>query len=439
MALAIAQHSSGWGPGSSASTPGSVTVPVTPTVGNLILVSLGVDCALSALTFNTSSWTIEKSADDGTNVGAYLLYRYVQAGDTTALPAFCTGAGTTLWGWEMYEVSGVSGIIGSDIEAVVSGYFTSSQAPFVTTTSQTTANNNDLALIFGFVLNYGAEIWYHSGGVWGNEVKAFIGWSGFNTGDSVTLNTGATAFNMTPPSGFSAFDSSGATTWDSASKGSAIVLSGGNLIATSTSGGSWTGASVRTNGGHGTGKYYYEFFITGFPGLSSYEQIFGICTKDVSTNSYMGSDNFGVGEVNNGVGFGLPSWQGLPGSPVGVYVGVAINYDTGETWIRTSANTDWNNSGSADPATDTGGASYNTNAPIFPICPIAGYADEQSFDYPYYGALASGSQAFPTSGSNVQTELLVGNGSNPVSYIQIVLKVGSPPPVTSNIFIACMG
>lgn len=112
--LTIVQHVSAAGTGFG--TPGSGTLTSTPTVGNLIVAFLGVNIGASSLTINTPDWSIFKiaySTAEETSIVLVGLYRYVQSGDTTTMPAF-VASGSTYWAYSAYEIAGVSGTWASD-------------------------------------------------------------------------------------------------------------------------------------------------------------------------------------------------------------------------------------------------------------------------------------------------------------------------------------
>lgn len=196
----------------------------------------------------------------------------------------------------------------------------------------------------------GAPLIFYTGG--------HIGWSGFETGDSATINAGATSFDMTAPSGFAAWDTSGLTAWDPVNKGPDITLSSSNMLATSSAGGSWTNSSVRSNSGHITGKWYYEVTATS---LTTYSSTGIVAWSDnlLSGYAYIGSTTDSFGYISDGDvytnGSRLTGWQG---SSNGMVTGIAVDFDAQLIWARTSSNGNWNNSGTADPTTGTGGLSF---------------------------------------------------------------------------------
>lgn len=111
MSLAIVQHKSAIRP---QEIPGSITLTSTPTAGNLLIVMLGCNIADASITINTSKWTLVPSSKfTSGNTCGMMLYRYVQGGDTSTLPALWT-AGSTYWAYTVWEVSGVSGTFSND-------------------------------------------------------------------------------------------------------------------------------------------------------------------------------------------------------------------------------------------------------------------------------------------------------------------------------------
>lgn len=121
MALARVQNLSGDGAGSTFFTT-SKTLGATPGVGNLILAALylGTGTADTSVTIDTANWTVlEKAQDDAnSNTIVQVIYRYVQGGDTTALPAFCSSSPFVFAAYGVIEISGVSGVITDDVQSV---------------------------------------------------------------------------------------------------------------------------------------------------------------------------------------------------------------------------------------------------------------------------------------------------------------------------------
>lgn len=118
--------------------PGAVTLTTTPTAGNLIVMFLHTNVLASLVTKNTTGWTeFENVTVSSSQLGSG-LYRYVQLGDTSTLPALWT-AGSTYWAYDVYEISGVSGVFAADAighnqaSAIVNVTALSSPSPLVTT------------------------------------------------------------------------------------------------------------------------------------------------------------------------------------------------------------------------------------------------------------------------------------------------------------------
>lgn len=113
VAKSVAHHQSGV---LTFGVPGSITAGWTPTPGNLLICLLHCNLTASGITVNTGSWTDFIDTSISTIQYGMGLYRYVQIGDTTALPALWS-AGNTYWAYDLFEISGVSGVFASDVQA----------------------------------------------------------------------------------------------------------------------------------------------------------------------------------------------------------------------------------------------------------------------------------------------------------------------------------
>jgi hypothetical protein len=115
---------------------------------------------------------------------------------------------------------------------------------------------------------------------------------------SVTGAFAAASMQWPIPSGFSAWDTlaGSATTWNPADKNAAITLSGGNLIASATSGGVYVAA--RATNSLSSGKAYYEFTWSAFTGIfSSSFSVTGLGASGASLSSNVGAagaTSFGI-------------------------------------------------------------------------------------------------------------------------------------------------
>ena len=143
------------------------------------------------------------------------------------------------------------------------------------------------------------------------------------------------------------------TTWNSADKsGTTMVLTNSNLTATASAGGSGV-EGVRGVTGFSTGKYYFECTMTAWTSVSTGV---GIAKRSISVSTAIiavgvsgivrNNGNIYVNNVNVGT---------LGARANGNIIGIACNFDTPLIWFRVAPSGNWNNSGTADPATGVGG------------------------------------------------------------------------------------
>lgn len=182
-----------------------------------------------------------------------------------------------------------------------------------------------------------------------------LAWGGFGgaaPADTATLNAGASAFVGTPPSGFSAWDTSGATTFDPAHLGAGITLSNGNLTASKPGGTSaWSSVLGTTNKRHG--KWYFE--VTNSSLSNTFDEIVGVVNTSFSTTNYPGQANSVGFQVSNNSALGTSgSWPGTSFVQGDTWF-IAVDFDAGLIWAANSANTQWNLNALANPATGAGG------------------------------------------------------------------------------------
>jgi hypothetical protein len=161
-------------------------------------------------------------------------------------------------------------------------------------------------------------------------------------------------------------------TWDSGTV-TAVTLSSGDLVATCTGTTSANqGAHVVTSLGKSSGKYYYEVEFTS--GLHGGNYGAGAGTT-ASTYSNMGnsattgamlfkSGNFWV----NGSSFSF-----FGARSAGDRFGFAVDLDNLKVWVKRVSGTpsNWNNDGSADPATNTNGKTLPSGTYV-PFCTFGG-------------------------------------------------------------------
>lgn len=184
------------------------------------------------------------------------------------------------------------------------------------------------------------------------------------------------------------------TTWDPANKGPNVVLSNGNLSVTVTSGYAGAFQNVKALASASSGKKYFEW-------KSDLQQTFGlpgIC------NGSQSMDGEFLGGTANSVGFvadGRVYVANVNVSTIQTYaqgdtVCVALDIGNQMIWFRTNGG-NWNNSGTADPATNVGGIDISAvSGPYFPGGQINNDADAFTANF---GATAY-AQAIPSGFGN---------------------------------------
>lgn len=147
------------------------------------------------------------------------------------------------------------------------------------------------------------------------------------------------------------------TTWNPGDKSGTVTLTNGNLTATSASA---VSQSVRSSTSKTSGKAYWEITI----GTRTNDLAFGIGNSTLALNI-----SSGIGGDANAAGFysvsppqalyvaGAQLYQGTTASANGDIVKFAVDFGTSPptAWILDAAMTGWNNSGTANPSTGTGG------------------------------------------------------------------------------------
>lgn len=144
-------------------------------------------------------------------------------------------------------------------------------------------------------------------------------------------------------------------TWDSANKSSSVTISGG----TATNG-LGNNAGVMATSGQATGKYYFEVTLGDTPGANSR---IGVApnyfvpgstgtTKWTYININAASIDFVVNAIN--------AANQTVTCAAGTVLCLALDLDNQMIWFRANA-LNWNNSGTANPATNTGGFSLTSS------------------------------------------------------------------------------
>lgn len=153
------------------------------------------------------------------------------------------------------------------------------------------------------------------------------------------------------------------STWDPANKGADLTLSNGNLTVTSSG---LHPESVRATTSLSTGvrvvRHVYNSGTTIFPGFVN--STFSI----ISTVTVIGSEANGVAySASNGiVSYNGATLATLATAAPGDLIDVAIDMANKAIWVRINSG-NWNGSGTANPATNTGGLSISAmTGPFFP-------------------------------------------------------------------------
>jgi hypothetical protein len=167
---------------------------------------------------------------------------------------------------------------------------------------------------------------------------------------SLAINETATAADI--PNG-TVVAAGGATTWNPSDIAQA-TLSNGNLTVT-TSG---VNTGVRATTGFTTGKYYWEATAVTWAGNGSEV---GVATASAAL---LGGALAGQAVVTRGTTAlggihvnGTYSGSSLGTMSNGTVVGIAVDLTAGLIWFRKAPSGNWNGSGTANPATGTGGIS----------------------------------------------------------------------------------
>lgn len=214
--------------------------------------------------------------------------------------------------------------------------------------------------------------WNNSGtanpatGAGGISISSIAGSAIFPTfassgGDTVTANFGVTPFIGTTPSGFTAgwptstAQTANYTTWNGSDQSGTTLLAG-SLEAT------WpiTAGGVRSVKSNTTGKYYFEAARAEWSNS-------GTCVGIANSSAILttvGATPTNAAIINNTGGIYVNNVsQGSLGVPAkGAVIGIAYDLVNNAVWFRIAPSGNWNNSGTANPATNTGGFSISAIA-----------------------------------------------------------------------------
>jgi len=176
---------------------------------------------------------------------------------------------------------------------------------------------------------------------------------------------------------------SASATWNPSDKDSRMSLSGGNLIAT-TAAGSFARSTVRATASASSGKYYSEHTIVEDNAFASFMSV-GVEQSTKSLSEGVG-DGGGTGGASVGLCGDGSVYDYTGGPPIatiampfveGDTIGMAVDLTNHRIWFRKNGG-NWNSSGTANPATNTGGIVLNAlmdGMALFPAISHLSYTD----------------------------------------------------------------
>lgn len=196
----------------------------------------------------------------------------------------------------------------------------------------------------------------------GSITLSATGAAGGAVGSIQYNNGGGTFSGLTLSDGMIAVGAG--ASYNALTKSSNVLLTAGNLAAT-TNNASYGGALATVS--QSSSKYYFEFQAVT---ISNANSGIGMATVTASLANYLGSSNLGIGlEPNGGVWLNGAQIGTAAAVPSGTNtVGIAVDLTNKLIWFRTGTSGQWNNSGTADPASGTGGISISAlaNFTLFP-------------------------------------------------------------------------
>lgn len=168
-------------------------------------------------------------------------------------------------------------------------------------------------------------------------------------------------------------------------------------VAATTNATNGTWKAVRATTSQSSGKYYLEFTSAY---IANNGFLLGFGNASLNTASYVGSDGNSFGYQSQGSTYGISGgWQGF--TTMGTVIQVAVDLTAKLVWARTDRSTNWNNNGSANPATGVGGYTYTTTGALFPAVSILDGSGANTVvinagGFTFAGAIPSGFSAWDT-------------------------------------------
>lgn len=165
------------------------------------------------------------------------------------------------------------------------------------------------------------------------------------------------------------------STWDPANSGTNLSYSGGNLIASKTTANGYS--TARSNTSKATGKWYAE--VKDLTNATPGDGGIGVCRSTFTqTGNYPGQASPSVGIRGNGFGNNDgTSWASGAADLTwndGTWVFIAVDATNSLVWFKKNGGTNWNNSGTADPASGVGGLTLSGSGGIFIAAAVYGFS-----------------------------------------------------------------
>ncbi len=231
-----------------------------------------------------------------------------------------------------------------------------------------------------------------------------------------------------------------AVAWSTTNRVGTAVLSSGNLRVTKTT---TNAARGRADLSRSSGKWYWEYVQT-VSGTGSTLGT-GLVADSLTPLSagYMGSGNLSVGCWDDAVYYKGASPNAVNCAGNGARIGVAWDADNKRIWFRKNGGL-WNNSGTANPATNTGGIDISESgqtswAPVWFYDSTATTLDSLV----NFGASAftdsvpSGFLAYDGSGGSVAYTLTAAAGAFALTGLATILRATRNFPAASAPFALC--
>jgi hypothetical protein len=168
------------------------------------------------------------------------------------------------------------------------------------------------------------------------------------------------------------------TTWNPSDKAAGITLSGSNLIATNNSSST---SGVRAVANATSGKFYWEYTCNTFTFSAN---AVGVARSSMSLTGGPGdTGNFCVTTTGAIYANGTSTGVNVGSITAGALVCIAIDATAHLGWIRLGPTGNWNNSGTANPATGVGGITIPFDAanPFYPWLSTSNLNDQVTANF----------------------------------------------------------